>query len=161
MPILIRIWPTYDEVFQSLRFLMCWAWDSINWELWPKASLSVRCGTDSPVQADSPFPVKGRVGPCFVYNRVEPRDRDTCYFAHKCRSLSWSGHLAVRCYQAMGRRPQSSSPSVPVPPPVLPLLGGDISQPPQFVLQFCRKICLVTTVSCVSILHIGCFDLLV
>ena len=115
-------WRTYDEAFRSLRFLRGWAWDSINWELWLKASQSVRRVVGSPVQLGTPFPGKGRarssyVGPCFSYNRGEQCDRATCYFAHKCQSCGGSGHPAVRCYQAMGKRPLSSSPPVLAPPP--------------------------------------------
>ena len=162
-------WRTYDEAFRSLRFLRGWAWDSINWELWLKASQSVRRVVGSPVQLGTPFPGKGRarssyVGPCFSYNRGEHCDRATCYFAHKCQSCGGSGHPAVRCYQAMGKRPLSSSPPVPAPPPPtppqnpspscsttstrpswttarrqrFPSLGQVVSRLPQFVLQFCR-----------------------
>ena len=114
-------WWSYDEAFRSLQLLRGWAWDSINWELWLKASQSVR-RVGSPIPTGTPFPDKGRarssyVGPCFSYNWGEQCDRATCYFAHKCQSCGGSGHPAVHCYQAMGKRPLSSSPPVTAPPP--------------------------------------------
>ena len=52
-------WRSYGEAFRSLRVSRGWNWDSVNWELWFKAS-------QPPVTrrqpGASPFPVKGRTG---------------------------------------------------------------------------------------------------
>ena len=52
-------WRAYDEAFRSLRVSRGWNWDSVNWELWFKAS-------QPPVvhrqPGASPFQVNGRSG---------------------------------------------------------------------------------------------------
>ena len=100
-------WRAYDEAFRSLRVSRGWNWDSVNWELWFKAS-------QPPVvrrqPGASPFQVKGRSGgppgPCFAFNRGEYCPRDACHFAHRCKACG-ANHPFIRCFraQAQPRRP--------------------------------------------------------
>ena len=100
-------WRAYDEAFRSLRVSRGWNWDSVNWELWFKAS-------QPPVvrrqPGAAPFQVKGRSGgppgPCFTFNRGEYCPRDACHFAHRCKACG-ANHPFIRCFraQAQPRRP--------------------------------------------------------
>ena len=120
-------WRSYDEAFRSLRVSRGWNWDSVNWELWFKAS-------QPPVTrrqpGASPFPVKGRTGgppgPCFAFNRGEYCPRDTCPFAHRCKACG-ANHPSIRCFKAQSqpRRP-GGQPGRPVHagPPVRPPSSG-------------------------------------
>ena len=97
-------WRAYDE---ALRVSRGWNWDSVNWELWFKAS-------QPPVvrrqPGAAPFQVKGRSGgppgPCFAFNRGEYCPRDACQFAHRCKACG-ANHPFIRCFraQAQPRRP--------------------------------------------------------
>ena len=146
-------WRSYDEAFRSLRFLRGWAWDSIKWELWLRASQSVR-RVGSPIPTGTPFPDKGRarssyVGPCFSYNRGEQCDRATCYFASlavgvaipRCAAIKpW---VNVPCPVAHLLQPHHPVPKpqsaqlhhvdqallVDSPPPAVPLLGPGSNSP--------------------------------
>ena len=53
-------WRSYDQVFRSLRYRAGWAWDSINWELWLKASQTKAYQLQSP---GSPFQARAGPGP--------------------------------------------------------------------------------------------------
>ena len=146
-------WRSYDEAFRSLRFLRGWAWDSIKWELWLRASQSVR-RVGSPIPTGTPFPDKGRarssyVGSCFSYNRGEQCDRATCYFASlavgvaipRCAAIKpW---VNVPCPVAHLLQPHHPAPKpqsaqlhhvdqallVDSPPPAVPLLGPGSNSP--------------------------------
>ena len=80
-------WWSHDQVFRSLWYRAGWAWDSINWELWLKASQTKADQLQSP---GSPFPGKGRARPptaslCFAFNRGDMCNKNTCRWVHKCR----------------------------------------------------------------------------
>ena len=87
-------WRSYDQVFRSLRYRAGWAWDSINWELWLKASQTKADQLQSPW---CPFPGKGRArpsttSPCFAFNRGDMCNKNTCRWMHKCRVCGGPTH---------------------------------------------------------------------
>ena len=106
-------WRSYDAAFRTLRGRCGWAWDSISWELWLKASQS-QAGRR--LAAGPPFQGQGRArppasSPCFAFNRGELCRSDTCRYTHKCRFCG-GAHPVVRCFkaQAHGKSPRPAFP---------------------------------------------------
>ena len=121
-------WRSYDQVFSSLRYRAGWAWDSINWELWLKASQTKADQLQSP---GSPFPGKGRArpptaSPCFTFNRGNT-------WMHKCRVCRGS-HPSFRCFNRRAKHQRPGNPPPPSPPAGPPLacplgLGSKLPSP--------------------------------
>ena len=105
-------WRSYDAAFRTLRGRCGWAWDSISWELWLKASQS-QAGRRL---AGPPFHGQGRArppasSPCYAFNRGELCRSDTCRYTHKCRFCGGT-HPVVRCFKANahGKSPRPAFP---------------------------------------------------
>ncbi|KAI0224092.1 hypothetical protein LSAT2_024887 [Lamellibrachia satsuma] len=110
-------WRSYDQVFRSLRYRAGWAWDSINWELWLKAS---QTKADQLQPPGSPFPGKGRArtptaSPCFAFNRGDMCNKNTCRWMHKCRVCGGS-HPSIRCFSRRAKHQRPGNPTPPGPP---------------------------------------------
>ena len=109
--------------FRSLRYRAGWAWDSINWELWLKASQTKADQLQSP---GSPFPGKGRArtptaSPCFAFNRGDMCNKNTCRWMHKCRVCGGS-HPSIRCFSRRAKQ-QRPVPQLDLRPPLARPLG--------------------------------------
>ncbi|RLJ22837.1 hypothetical protein DJ031_00180 [bacterium endosymbiont of Escarpia laminata] len=110
-------WRSYDEAFRTMRHRWGWAWDSISWELWMKASQSQ---TGRRLSTGPPFHGQGRArpqasSPCFAFNKGEMCNSATCRYVHKCQ-ICGGAHPVVRCFKAHGKSPRPSNPPFFSPP---------------------------------------------
>ena len=119
-----------------------WAWDSINWELWLKAS-QTKAGQMQSLW--SPFPGKGRArpptaSPCFAFNRGEMCNKNTCRWVQKCRVCGGS-HPSIRYFSSSSAQVTHLRPVPQLdrrPPLTLPLGLGSKLPSRVFPVALCK-----------------------